>query len=229
MHALLPLVDCIGMQMRVRVTSGGQSSAIFSFWPSWEEGTGSRGVARAERGSRRAGRRRAGAGPQRARRDVRGTRRRCGRPAVGNPGPARGDAPGPACEVLAAAPPHPAHTRRPVAASRIPRRSASPGLAARRVPVVPPRHVGPGSRGAGMGPGRRGGGRHLGEGNAGTGRRPWRAGEGGGLGAGGPPGASADAGRAEARSAACVVAGFFLSAQLRGAPIPSPWSSQCEY
>lgn len=153
MHALLPLVDCIGMQMRVRVTSGGQSSAIFSFWPSWEEGTGSRGVARAERGSRRAGRRRAGAGPQRARPDVRGTRRRCGRPAVGNPGPARGDAPGPACEVPAAAPPHPAHTRRPVAASRIPRRSASAGLVARRAPVVPPRHVGRGRGGRGWGPG----------------------------------------------------------------------------
>ena len=35
--------------------------------------------------------------------------------------------------------------------------------------------------------------------------------------------------RAEAGSAACVVAGFFLTAQLRGAPIPSPWSSRCEY
>lgn len=50
MHTLPPLAGCSGMQMRARVTSGGQSSAIFSFWPSWEEGTGSRGV-----GARRAG------------------------------------------------------------------------------------------------------------------------------------------------------------------------------
>ena len=103
MHTLPPLAGCTGMQMRARVTSGGKSSAIFSFWPCWEEGTGSRGGGRApRRGSRRAGRRRARArgpgGPRRRGERRRGTRRRrSGRPAVGTtPAQPRGDAPGPA-------------------------------------------------------------------------------------------------------------------------------------
>lgn len=133
MHTLPPLAGCTGMQMRARVTSGGKSSAIFSFWPCWEEGTGSRGGGRApRRGSRRAGRRRARArgpgGPRRRGERRRGTRRRrCERPAVGTtPAQPRGDAPGPArpcpaqargVPTAAAAPPRPAHSPRPTAAS----------------------------------------------------------------------------------------------------------------
>lgn len=112
MHTLPPLAGCTGMQMRARVTSGGKSSAIFSFWRCWEEGTGSRGGGRApRRGSRRAGRRRARArgpgGPRRRGERRRGTRRRrSGRPAVGTtPAQPRGDAPGPAR-------PRPAESRR---------------------------------------------------------------------------------------------------------------------
>lgn len=158
MHTLLPLAGCTSMQMRARVTSGGKSSAIFSFWPSWEEGTGSRGGGRAlRRGSRRAGRRERG--PRRG--AARGGGRRGGAPGAQgryDPGPIprRRPRPGPAREVPAAAPPRPAPPT-PAAASRMPRRSAGAGFAARTAPVAPSRHEGAGGGRRGVGPGVRGG------------------------------------------------------------------------
>lgn len=103
------------MQMSACVTSGGKSSAIFSFWLSWEEGTGSRGGVRAlRRGSRRAGRRRAWApagrgGAQReAASDAAAFRAPSGRYAPG-PAPRRRPRPGPRSPGGGSAPsrPHP--------------------------------------------------------------------------------------------------------------------------
>lgn len=193
-HPLIPLADCTGMQMSAGVTSGGKSSAIFSFWPSWEEGTGSRGGVHApRRGSRRArggggrGPRRGGAGRgERQQRDAAALRAPSGRYA---PGPATTPPAGPAKSQRRLRPVPPT----PAAASRIPRRSSGSGFAARTVPVVPPCHVGPGwSPRGGAGRGREGrrGGREAraGDEGLGPGDRGRRRGTGHGEGGGGWPG-----------------------------------------
>lgn len=120
MHTLPPLAGCTGMQMRARVTSGGPSSAIFSFWRCREEGTGSRGAGSPRPGSRRAGRRQRA---RRARRQAAGDAARPGRPAVGTAAAGPRRRPRPA---------RPAASRRPRPAPPTPRPLASPATLSAR-------------------------------------------------------------------------------------------------
>lgn len=102
------------MQMSACVTSGGKSSAIFSFWPSWEEGTESRAGVGARRGGGPAARGEGGRGPRRGGRrreaaaDAAALRAPSGRYAPG-PAPRRRPRPGPRSPDGGSAPfrPHP--------------------------------------------------------------------------------------------------------------------------